>query len=77
MSRHKHKRTVHRDKIKTVAPSTMPCGKVGYLTRKAAREDADAIGRRQRVRLIVYRCEDERCAGMPWHLTSGPRFSPR
>jgi hypothetical protein len=73
----RRKRTVRRDTIKTVAASTMPCGKVGYLTRQAARKDADAIGHKQGVRLIVYRCKDERCAGMPWHLTSGQRFSPR
>lgn len=68
----RHKR--RRDEITTVAASTMPCGKVGYLTRKAARKDADTIGRKQGVRLLVYRCDDERCAGLPWHLTSGPRL---
>lgn len=70
----RHKRTVHRDKIKTVAPSTMPCGRVGYLTRQAARKDAGKVGRKQGVRLVAYRCQDERCAGMPWHLTPGPRL---
>lgn len=62
----------HTDAIETVAPSTMPCGKVGYLTRKAARAAASKVGRKQGARLTVYRCEDERCAGLPWHL--GPRL---
>lgn len=70
MARHKRR----TGQITTVRASTMPCGKVGYLTRAAARKAAREIAATQGVgHLTVYRCEDERCVGLPWHLTSGPR----
>lgn len=53
-----------------VMPSTGPCGKVGYLTRTAARKaiknnDVPSRG----ATLHVYRCPHEACNGLPWHLT--------
>jgi hypothetical protein len=49
-----------------VNPSTGPCGRVGYLSKKLAKEAARKLPGRG---LTAYRCEDERCVGMPWHLT--------
>lgn len=57
------------EKIKTVSPSTGPCGKVGYLTKKAAK--AAARAHRPGVHMRAYRCAHEECSGLPWHLTTG------
>lgn len=57
------------ERIKTVARSAGPCGKIGYLTKKAAK--AAARNHRHGAHMRAYRCADERCAGLPWHLTTG------
>lgn len=56
--------------FKGVPSSTMPCGKVGYLTRPEARAAARRLAHRIGKQARVYRCPDGRCEGLPWHLTS-------
>lgn len=55
--------------FKSVVRSTGPCGRIGYLTRREAK--AAARNHRHGVHMRAYRCPDERCFGLPWHLTTG------
>lgn len=57
--------------FKSVVRSTGPCGRVGYLTKKEAK--AAARSHRPGAKMTAYRCPDERCNGLPWHLTGGQR----